>query len=89
MMGDGLSLGLCLPGAAGCDDHAKFLLGLSKWLDDDPKFHGSLGCGCPIAKINSQSMLTTRYMPSCPTLALSTFCHAPALLHCSRGWGEG
>lgn len=55
------------------------------WLDDDPKFHGSPGCGCPIAKINSR----TRPMPSCTPLAPSTFCHAPALLHCSRGWGDG
>lgn len=96
VMGDGLSLGLSFP-EAGCDDHAKLLLDLSKWLEDNPEFHGSLGCGRPIAKINSRSMLTdqthTQLPIPCPIHILPCPCSPTLQQRLGRGmgccWGRG
>lgn len=83
------SLWDCLLGA-GYDDDANLLLDLSKWLDDNPKFHGSPGCSGPFAKINSQ---TTDYsyrpdlLPDAHPLPHPHF--GMPLLALIRGWGKG
>lgn len=53
-----------------------------------PSFMALRDVAVPLPKSTLGPCLQTRPTPSCPSLALSTFCHAPALLHCSRGWGE-
>lgn len=42
----------------------------------------------PLPKLTLSPYLQTRSTASCPSLAPSSFCHAPTLLHCSIAWDE-